>query len=512
MSTNDPHHADGNGRVAQSDHPASPGRISTDASPRTGRLLAWAGGVLVLLLAIGFGIAYAVHRRTENAADRQASAASDRKVSVEVVTVQPTPSSYPLALPGQTAGWYQSTIYARVDGYIENWSADIGDRIKQGQVLATIDTPELDQQLNAAKAKAAASNAQVDVTLSDESIAKLTYDRWRDSPKGVVSDQEREEKQAQYTAAVAHLAEAKAQAQLDEAEVGRYAALEDFRKVTAPYDGVVTARKVDIGDLVSMGSGANTSPLYSVAQSNLIRVFVDVPQKAGAEMVVGLTAHVSSDQFPGRTFSGKIARSTMSIDPQTRTERVEVDVPNADLSLVPGMYVQVTFELNQHGLLEVPAAAILPRASGLQVAVVDGDGKIKFRDVTVAKDDGDVVELATGVNPGDRVALNLSSAVVPGEQVDATESDQGHPIPPPPQVAPTAPTEQTNGPQPKMPAAGQTPPVPDTGINPPAPAVAPIPVPGPSGPGRTIEPAPTPANNAPLNQPAGGTGNTAGSD
>jgi RND family efflux transporter MFP subunit len=200
--------------------------------------------------------------------------------------------------------------------------------------------------------------------------------------------------------------------------------MEEFRKVTAPYDGVITARHVDIGDLVSSGSSANTSSLYSIAQSNVIRVFVDVPQKAAADMTVDLPAHASSDQYPGRLFSGKIARSAMSIDPQTRTQRTEVDIPNPDLTLVPGMYVQVTFELNQRKLPQVPAAAILFRPTGLQVAVVNADSKVEFHPVTVARDNGDTVELATGANPGDRVALNLSSAIMPGEQVNAVEVKQ----------------------------------------------------------------------------------------
>jgi RND family efflux transporter MFP subunit len=411
----------GNGHAAIERHGQS--RISTEYDAGMGRALGFAVAALAILLGIGFVIAFAVHRHTENAAHRLALADADAKPVVDVVAAKPTARSYPLELPGQTAGWYQSTIFARVDGYLGKWSADIGDRVKQGQVLATIDTPELDQQLNAARAKAAASDAGVTVAQSSVSITKITYERWRDSPKGVVSDQEREEKQANYEEAVAKLAAAKAQAQLDQADVGRYTAMAEFKKVTAPYDGVITSRKVDVGDLVTAGSAGNTTPLYTIAQSNVIRVFVDVPQKAAGETVVGLAAHATSDQYPGRSFEGKVARSAMSIDSQTRTQRTEVDIPNADLTLVPGMYVQVTFQLKQAGLLEVPAAAILFRPGGLQVAVVDGDGKVEFRPVTVAKDNGDTVVLASGVHAGDRVALNLSSAITNGEQVTAKQGE-----------------------------------------------------------------------------------------
>jgi RND family efflux transporter MFP subunit len=448
-------------------------RISTTYAPRTGRLLAFAAAGLALLLLVGFALAYEVRRRYEDAAEQQAATASDAKAAVDVVFVQPIPKSYPLTLPGQAAGWYESTIYARVDGYVESWSADIGDRVKQGQVLAVIDTPELDQQLNAATAKAASSEAEVLVAQSNVSIAKLTYERWRDSPKGVVSEQEREEKKASYDSATAHLTQAKAQAHSDEADVGRYSAMEAFKKVTAPYNGIVTARHIDIGNLVSAGSSANTTPLYNIAQSNVIRVFVDVPQKAGADAVVGMPAYVTSNQFSGRIFHGKVARTAMSIDPQTRTERTEVDIPNNDLTLVPGMYLQLTFELSQRGFLQVPAAAILFQPSGLQVAVVDAASKVNFRPVTVAKDDGDTVELASGVNPGERVALNISSAITPGEQVEAIEDDKDQPSAPPATASP-APSMESGGPASINEPAIQNTPVSHTAEN--SPAIKTVPV------------------------------------
>ena len=422
-----PDDGNGDGRTTTDAMRPGQGRFSANYSPRTGRRLAWAVIALAMVLAIAFAVAFGVHRHTEATASQLVASLANAKPVVVVVAARTTARSYPLALPGQTAGWYQSTIFARVDGYVGSWSADIGDRVKQGQVLALIETPELDQALNAARAKAATADAQVRVAESSVSITKLTWERWRDSPKGIVSEQEREDKQAAYDGAVASLAAAKAQANADQADVARLLAMEEFKKVTAPYDGVITARKIDVGDLVSAGSSSTTTSLYSMAQSNIIRVFVDVPQKAAAEMVVGLPADITSDQYPGRTFHGKVARSALSIDPQTRTQRTEVDIKNADMALVPGMYVQVTFKLNQRGLPEVPAAAIMYRPAGLQVAVVDNDGKIEFRNVTVAKDNGDIVVLASGVNAGDKVALNLSTAITPGQQV-TTEEDTSNDV------------------------------------------------------------------------------------
>jgi RND family efflux transporter MFP subunit len=415
-------------------------RVSTDYPPNTGRLLAIAVGAFAVLLVIGFAIAFAVHHHTEMVAEKTAAADSDAMPVVEATKARPTAHDYPLTLPGQTAGWDQGPLFARVDGYVGSWSADIGDQVKQGQVLAVIETPDLDQQLNAAKAKVAASAAQETVAESSVSIAKLTYDRWKDSPRGVVSEQEREEKKATYEEAVARLAAAKAQTQLDQADVARYNAMEGFKNLTAPYDGVITARHVNVGNLVSAGSSANTTWLYNIATFKTIRVYVDVPQKAAAGMTAGLMANVTSDQFPGRRFEGKITRNAMSIDTQTRTEQTEVDIPNPDLTLVPGMYVQVTFELNQNGLQEVPAAAILFRPGGLQVAVVGSDDKVEFHDVKVARDNGDTVVLSSGVNAGDRVALNLSSAISAGERVtvdmttDSERPSSGPNKNPPPSV------------------------------------------------------------------------------
>jgi len=194
--------------------------------------------------------------------------------------------------------------------------------------------------------------------------------------------------------------------------------------VTAPYDGVITARHLDVGDLVSAGSSANNNSLYGIAQSNVIRVFVDVPQKAAADLVPGLSANVTSNQFPGRVFSGKVTRSAMSMDPKTRTQLTEVDIQNPDLALVPGMYVEVAFEVRQSGLIQVPAAAILFRTAGLQIGVVDASGRIVLRPVSIAKDNGDTVVLASGVARGEKVALNLSSAVVNGELVTAHEESE----------------------------------------------------------------------------------------
>lgn len=466
-------------------------RVSTQPKPGTGLRLAVGAGVLLLLLAAGFLISNILRLRHEAVVKEQTSDLALATPVVDVVAVEPISARYPFNLPGETAGYYESTIFSRIDGYVDKWWADIGDHVKQGQTLATIETPDLDQQLNAAKAKVQAATAEVNVAKTSVDIAKITYDRWQGSPPGSVSEQEKQEKEADYKSAQARLASAEAQQQLNQADVNRLGVLESFKQVTAPYDGVITKRHIDIGDLVTSGSTTSTSSLYDMAQTNIIRVFINVPQKAAADMTVGLPAQITCDQFPGQVFTGTVARSSRSIDPQSLTQRTEVDIPNDNPKrpmLVPGMVVEATFELNQSGLLEVPASAVLFRQSGLQVAVIDQEGKVHFRHITVAKDDGQTLEISSGVEPRDRVAINLSSEIADGEKVEPVEIEQAI-APPPPQPAPVV---ETSGP----PRTGIAPPnyepMPNTGVQPPSPVTAPTRRSGAGGTGPSKEASPSP--------------------
>ena len=223
---------------------------------------------------------------------------------VDVITVQNAPSSYPLTLPGETAAWYESTIYARVDGYVEAWNVDIGDHVKKGQVLATIETPDLDAKLAAAQAKVKASRALVVARQADADFAQTTYQRWKDSPKGVVSEQERDAKRTGYDSAVAQLNQAKAQVGLDQAVVDRYTVLTQFKQVEAPYDGTITERHIDIGNLVTDGR-TDTTPLYRMVKDDPIRVFVNVPQSAASDIKIGASARIKVGNMPGPGFQRK---------------------------------------------------------------------------------------------------------------------------------------------------------------------------------------------------------------
>lgn len=403
----------------------------------TGRKLKVFAGIVAVALLVGFFLVHHTKSSEEKSLETATLATASEPPIVNVIMVQNVPSSFPLSLPGETAAWYESVIYARVDGYVAKWNSDIGDHVKKGQILATIETPDLDAQLVAAKAKVKASQAVVVARRADAEFAKTTYERWKDSPKGVVSEQEREAKKSGYDSAVAHVNEAQAQTNLDQAHVDRYTALTQFKQVTAPYEGAVTERRIDIGNLVTSGSNANTTPLYRMMQDDPIRVFVDVPQNAAVDIKIGTPVLISASNIsvcvlngkltrvPGNisdcVLDGKVTRTAGAISPQTRTLRVEIDIPNPGRTLAPGMYVNVVFEVPARGLAQIPAAALIFRTGGPQVAIVGKNDKVHFRKVSIARDNGNIVEISSGVSSGDRVILNVSSQIYEGQTVAANE-------------------------------------------------------------------------------------------
>lgn len=385
-----------------------------DTDQRIKRAAIGIGVILLVAFLVVFGLrTYSAHRL-----DREAASAAATLPLVEVIKVQGSDAQGLLTLPGETAAWYESTIFARVSGFVASWQADIGDHVKAGEVLARIDTPELDAELLAAQAKLAVARAQVKVKEADADFAATTYERWKDSPKGVVSDQEREDKRAGDAAATAQLAAARAQVNLAEADVDRLSAFEQFKKVTAPYAGTIVERRIDIGNLVTAGSSAGNTPLYRMEQDDPIRVFVNVPQSAAPDLMKnGVSGQVMLGESAGPAISGHITRTSEAINPQARTFRVEMDLPNPARRIVPGLYVQVAFQLSGGGLLSVPAAALRFAGGGPQVAVLAADGTVHFKKVTIARDDGDQVQLGSGVKAGDLLALNISNQISDGQKV-----------------------------------------------------------------------------------------------
>jgi len=389
---------------------------------KTGRIITLIVAIVAAALAVGFFIIHAKKSAAESDLANETADAASQPIPVDVVQVQPAPPFQSLTFPGETAGWYESTVYARVSGYIGDWKVDIGDKVQKGELMCDIDTPELDADMVAAQAKLKASEADVTVEQANADFAESSYQRWWNSPKGYVSEQEKQEKKAERDSGLAKVAAADAQVKLDQASVDRLSAMEAFKKVLAPYNGVVTQRRIDIGDLVTAGSTSSTTSLYTVAQADQIRTFVDIPQRAAMGIAVGMPAVITDDEMAGREFNGKVTRTANSINVDSRTLRVEVDLPNKDMALMPGMYVNVGFQVKQSSLLQVPASAMVFREKGPEVAVVGADNRVQFQNVTIARDEGDVVEIGSGLKADDRVALNISSQIDDGDVVAPTDA------------------------------------------------------------------------------------------
>jgi RND family efflux transporter MFP subunit len=318
----------------------------------------------------------------------------------------------------------EALILARTNGYVREWYTDIGTRVKKGQLLAEIDTPEVDQQLRQARADLATAQANFQ-------LAHTTDQRWRDllATKSV-SQQAADSAAGDASAKKAALASA-------EANVARLSDLESFKHVLAPFDGVVTSRNTDIGALINAGQG---TPLFRVADTSKLRVYVLVPQLYAANTTPGLAADLTFPERPGKTFPAQVVRTADALDPVSRTLQVELLVDNANGQLFPGAYAQVHFKPPRaEGSLSVPASAVLFR-SDLQVAVVGADHRVTLRNIVTGRDFGTSLEVLTGLAPGDEIIANPPDSLVTGTLVHVVQPQSSPPPPKPTQAARSATT------------------------------------------------------------------------
>lgn len=387
-------------------------------------------GVVAAAIALGIAVTGIVIREIRA---HEVARWTDAQATPTVAVVRPQheASGTQLVLPGNIEAWYEAPIYARVSGYLKRWNFDYGAHVKQGQVLAVIDTPDLDAQFAAAKATLNAARARVNVFKAKMQFAQTTYARWRDSPQGVVSEQERESKKAGYEGAVAQYEAAIAGMKSDEGAVDRLQALEQFRDIVAPFDGVVTARNTDIGDLITAGSGGgagNAPQLFRVADVHRMRVFVQVPQAMSGSIQPGMTADLDLPQYPDRTFKAVVATTAQAINPVARTLLVELHAANPKGQLQPGTYAEVHFNLppNPHVLM-IPTTALVFRESDLQVAVVGANGRVELKQVVLGRDLGNDVRVLGGLSASDRVINNPPDSLVNGEIVRMADTRQAAP-------------------------------------------------------------------------------------
>ncbi|MFM0399977.1 efflux RND transporter periplasmic adaptor subunit [Paraburkholderia aspalathi] len=327
---------------------------------------------------------------------------------VNVVSPTQTEGGGNTLLPGTLRGFVESPIYARSTGYLLHWYADIGTRVKQGQLLADLDTPEIDQEL----AQALAQRAQ---TSSSLGLAKSSMERWQQlRQRDAVSQQELDERTSTYSQDLANLAAA-------DANVKRLQQLESFKRIVAPFAGVVTQRNVDVGDLIDAGSGTSRA-LFALAQSDPLRVYVQLPQAYAQNVSVGQKVVVTQAELPGQQFHGTITHISGAIDVPTRSLQVEVTLPNPDDKLRPGAYVQVAVPAAAHAQLMVPGNALLFRAEGPRVAVVDANGTVALRKVVIAQDLGQSLEIESGIEANDKIIINPSDSIADGDHVLITQS------------------------------------------------------------------------------------------
>jgi RND family efflux transporter MFP subunit len=358
-----------------------------------------AAGIALVIVVLGVLMRW-VH-------EREVSRWTDARAVPTVMAITPERGVTGLqtVLPGNIQAWYEAPIYARVSGYLKNWYFDYGAHVKKGQVLAAIDTPDLDAELVAALATLKSAMAQTKVREAEMDFAKTTYVRWRDSPPGVVSDQEREQKKADYNSAQARYNASLADVSSAQGRVDNLKALEGFKLLVAPFDGIVTQRNTDVGALINAGSGSGSAPqLFRVADVHEMRVFVQVPQKISASIHDGLTAALHLPQYPDRVFNATVATTSEAINESSRTLLVELHADNSQGVLQPGTYAEVHFELpSDPHMVRIPASALIFRSDGMQVAVLGPGDHIELRAVKLGRNLGTDVEVLAGITPDDRV-------------------------------------------------------------------------------------------------------------
>jgi RND family efflux transporter MFP subunit len=323
-----------------------------------------------------------------------------------VVTVSPKPigSSQPLVLPGTLAAEVNAPIYARVPGYLHAWYADIGTHVKAGQLLGEIDTPDLDQQLQQAR-------GDLQNSIANQKLAAVTAQRWtRMLGQGSVSQQDTDEKTSDLTAKQAIV-------DANQANVRRLEALESFKKLVAPFDGIVTARNTDVGQLINVGSGSNQA-LFTVSDAHKLRVYVSAPQVDAAAIQSGLAATITVPERPGMTFKAKMVDTSNAITPSSGTLLVQLTVDNSAGLLFPGEYTAVHLALpGDTNTVTIPASSLIFRQDGLQVAVVGKDDRAQLRSVTISTDLGSTVQISSGLRPDDKVINNPPDSLVQGDLV-----------------------------------------------------------------------------------------------
>lgn len=372
---------------------------------RSGIRLAGVIALVVIVVVVVVGLAMRVFE-----AKHLKTWTDDQNVpTVNVATPESKGAGAPLELPGRIEAFTQAPMYARVGGYLKSWKVDIGGKVKAGQLLAEIDTPDLDQQLLQAKADLASAQA-------NEALAQTTAKRWQAMlASDSVAKQDVDEKTGDFTAK-------RALANAAKANVDRIEATKGYTRIVAPFDGIVTARNTDVGALINEGSTGGGQPLFVVSDISKLRVYVQVPQTFVPSIPAGATAELTVPEYPGRTFTAKVDASAQAVNAGSGSTLLQLSVDNSDGKLMPGSFTNVRFKLDANAAgLRVPASALIFDASGLHLATVGGDNKVTFKAVTIQHDYGKTVEIGSGLGADDRVIDSPPDGLVNGDQVKIAE-------------------------------------------------------------------------------------------
>jgi RND family efflux transporter MFP subunit len=332
--------------------------------------------------------------------------------TVTIMQAQPGPGTEEIVLPANVQAWHETTIYARVNGYVVNWLVDIGAHVKQNDLLATISAPEVDAQLRQTEAdlKTAEANYQ---------LALVTAKRWKELVKTEsVSKQETDEKVSDEAAKAAIVAATRANRD-------RLKDLVEFEKILAPFDGIIASRNTDIGNLINAGSSITSVPLFRIVQSDRLRVYINIPQYYSGNIIRGLTTRLYFIEYPRKVFLAKLLDNANAINVNTRTLLVQFVIDNSDYQLKPGSYTEVhlQFSVNKNNV-RLPVSTLIFRAQGAQIATIDNQSRVILKPITVGRNFGDYIEILSGVNPGDKVIINPPDSVFGGEKVKVVAIQQ----------------------------------------------------------------------------------------
>ena len=394
-----------------------------------------AGVVAIVALAALLLTGLIPRHRQAKELEADAAAAQNAPIQVEAVAPKRAAPVLNVAIPGTLRPWQEVSMFARTSGYLKKYYVDISNSVEAGQLLAEVDTPEIDQELRQAEANVLQTRAAVTKAIADRDLAKATWERYQQLvTSNFLSKQEAEEKQSALNAAEATVQAVQANVAAAEASVRRLTELQQFQKVSAPFAGVVTGRGYDVGSLITANpTAADTRPLFKIAQNDVLRAFVNVPQSTALQIRKGMKVKVTARERSGRVFEGVVMGTTNYLDPTNRTLLTEVKVPNVKetdggFALLPGMFVQVSFEVNRDTPpLLVPAPALVNNAEGTQVATVK-NGVVHFHRVTLGQDFGNEVEVVEGLSGDELVIANPGERTVEGAAVVVAGADKApHP-------------------------------------------------------------------------------------